>query len=294
MKAFYTIIKVAPNTVTGDTVSIGLLLFQKNRFWLKFSDDKKNVSKRLINNNPEVVDFVVKKIILEIKKQNAECVKSDKSIFPLDRILNSQYFTYLNTYCNGVLQFSAPSLLNDTIDKDKFEKLFELLIDNSVPESNKAKNKISDTFYSAINKNLIKKVNKQVHTNVNITASFIPSMYFHYEMDCIGLNGQLIGAKSIPFDRQQQTLDRDISHFISLITLLSSQYKKDLSKNRFFVIADEPSSASSPEHKTYSEILKSPLFTVVPSEKSSEIADEVIKSKAKKFLGIKPKKTVKA
>jgi hypothetical protein len=287
MKAFYTIIKIAPNSAVGDTVSIGLLLFQNNKFWLKFSEEKKQISKRLINNNPETVDFVTKKISQQIKKLNGQFIQSEKEFFQINNVIN---FNYLSAYCNGVLQFSNPLLLNDIINPQKFEKLFELLIDNSHQPSKKGKDKISDTLYDAVDRMLIKKVNRQIHTNINITAKILPSMYFQYEMDCIGMNGTLVGAKLIPFDRTQVSLDKDISHYIALISLLSTHYKKDVTKNHFFVIADEPLSVKSPEHKTFVDIQKNPLFKVVPSTKIAEIAKDIKKSKAKRFLEIETDK----
>ena len=48
METFYTIIKIAPNPISGDNLSIGLLLRNSERFWLHFSDEKKAVAKRLL------------------------------------------------------------------------------------------------------------------------------------------------------------------------------------------------------------------------------------------------------
>ena len=47
MQTFYTIIKIAPNTMTNDSLSIGLLACDGNKYWLQFSEERKNASKRL-------------------------------------------------------------------------------------------------------------------------------------------------------------------------------------------------------------------------------------------------------
>ena len=60
MKTFYTIIKIAPNTLAGDTLSIGLLLHNGDKYWLQFSEEKKAVAKKLLDSKAEIVDFVVK------------------------------------------------------------------------------------------------------------------------------------------------------------------------------------------------------------------------------------------
>jgi hypothetical protein len=103
-------------------------------------------------------------------------------------------------------------------------------------------------------------------------------------MDCIGLNGAFVGAKSIPFNKSVPTLDKDISHYIALISLLSTKYNKDVKNNNFFLIANEPSVINSPEHNTWENIINNPLFKVVNSEQVNTIAETVEKTKAKTFL----------
>jgi hypothetical protein len=284
MQTFYAIIKIAPNTMTDDSLSIGLLVCNGSKYWLQFSEEKKNASKRLMDENADAVDFIVKQISSHIQKLNKEITKSNTELFPLNALLNSEYFSYLNNYSNGLLRFSKPSFLNDVINEEKFLKLFALLIDKNIEREPKVKDTANEKFYAAINKNLIKKVEKKIHTKVNINSATLPSMYFQYEMDCIGLNGAFVGAKSIPFNKSVPTLDKEISHYIALISLLSTKYNKDVKKNNFFLIADEPTVINSPEHNTWENILNNPLFKVVNSEEVSIIAEKVEHTKAKTFL----------
>lgn len=286
MQTFYTIIKIAPNTMTDDCLSIGLLVCDGSKYWLQFSEERKNASKRLMDENADAVDFIVKQISLHIQKLNKEIIKSNTELFPLNSLLNSEYFSYLNNYSNGLLRFSKPSFLNDVINEEKFLKLFALLIDKNIERKPKVKDTANEKFYAAINKNLIKKVEKKIHTKVNINSATLPSMYFQYEMDCIGLNGAFVGAKSIPFNKSVPTLDKDISHYIALISLLSTKYNKDVKNNNFFLIADEPTVINSPEHNTWENIINNPLFKVVNSEEVSTIAEKVEQTKAKTFLEV--------
>lgn len=270
--------------MTDDCLSIGLLVCDGTKYWLRFSEERKNSAKRLLDENADAVDFIVKQITSHIQKLNKEIKKSNSELFPLNSLLNSEYFSYLNNYSNGLLRFSKPSFLNDTINEEKFIKLFALLIDKNIEKEPKVKDTANDKFYEAINKNLIKKVEKKIHTKVNINSTTLPSMHFQYEMDCIGLNGAFVGAKSIPFNKSAQTLDKDITHYIALISLLSTTYNKDVKKNNFFLIADEPSVINSPEHNTWENIIYNPLFKVVNSEQVDTIAETVEATKAKTFL----------
>ena len=284
MQTFYTIIKIAPNTMTDDCLSIGLLVCDGSKYWLQFSEDRKNASKRLMDENADAVDFIVKQISLHIQKLNKEIIKSNTELFPLNSLLNSEYFSYLNNYSNGLLRFSKPSFLNDVINEEKFLKLFALLIDKNIERGPRVKDIANESFYAAINKNLIKKVEKNIHTKVNINSATLPAMYFQYEMDCIGLNGAFVGAKSIPFNKSVLTLDKEISHYIALISLLSTTYNKDVKNNNFFLIADEPTVINSPEHNTWENIINNPLFKVVNSEHVNIIVEKVEQTKAKTFL----------
>ena len=284
MQTFYTIIKIAPNTMTDDCLSIGLLVCDGSKYWLQFSEDRKNASKRLMDENASAVDFIVKQISLHIQKLNKEIIKSNTELFPLNSLLNSEYFSYLNNYSNGLLRFSKPSFLNDVINEEKFLKLFALLIDKNIERGPRVKDIANESFYAAINKNLIKKVEKKIHTKVNINSATLPAMYFQYEMDCIGLNGAFVGAKSIPFNKSVLTLDKEISHYIALISLLSTTYNKDVKNNNFFLIADEPAVINSPEYNTWENIINNPLFKVVNSEHVNIIVEKVEQTKAKTFL----------
>ena len=286
MQTYYTILKIAPNTMTDDCLSIGLLVYDGKKFWLQFSEDRKNAVKRLMDENGDAIDFIVKQIIAQVKKINKEIVKSDSELFVLNSLLNSDYFNYLNNYSNGLLRFSKPSFLNDTINEEKFLKLFALLIDKNIEREPKVKDLTNEKFFAIIHKNLIKKVENKIHTNVNINSTLLSSMYFQYEMDCIGLNGAFVGAKAIPFNKSLLTLDKDVSHYIALISLLSTNYEIETKKNNFFLIADEPNAISSPEHTAWENILKNPMFKVINSEQTDMVTDIVETSKAGPFLNI--------
>ena len=146
--------------MTDDCLSIGLLVCDGSKYWLQFSEERKNVSKRLMNENAYAVDFIVKQISLHIQKLNKEIIKSNTELFPLNSLLNSEYFSYLNNYSNGLLRFSKPSFLNDVINEEKFLKLFALLIDKNIEREPKVK----DTECKA-NIEAIKCINNQNNAN---------------------------------------------------------------------------------------------------------------------------------
>jgi len=135
-----------------------------------------------------------------------------------------------------------------------------------------------------ITKNLIDKVNTKVHTHYKFKPEVFPSIYFPYEMDCIGLNGSLIGAKSLSFNKSLQVIDKNISHYFTLISSLSSKYNKSLKDNNFYLISEEPSEISSKEHKLWESVRYNELISVINPEESNKVADLIIEKNATKFL----------
>lgn len=272
--------------MTDDSLSIGLLLFDGQKYWLRFSNDRKNVAKNLIGENAVVVDFVIKQLNSCVEITNKDISKSKTEIFAmniqLDILLNSDYLNYLNNYSNGLLKFSKPNFLDDDINEEKFGKLFEIFIGKKV-ERNIITQKSNKNFYELINKNLIEKVQNKIYTNIEIDNKISPSMLFDYKMDCIGLNGVFTGAKAIPFNRKADILDKEISHYLNLIMSLSTDYRKKNNENNFYLIADEPSDIASAEHNMWEDAYNTPFFKVINVEEVNIIAEKVEKTNAKKF-----------
>jgi len=102
-------------------------------------------------------------------------------------------------------------------------------------------------------------------------------------MDCIGLNGSFVGAKSLPLDSSIQTLEKNVSHYVTLIAFLSQQYQKDLSKNKFFLITDEPQQ-NTHEHRFWEEMKDVPSFEMIPSDEAEKVAEVVENTGATVFL----------
>lgn len=137
-----------------------------------------------------------------------------------------------------------------------------------------------------IEKKLINRVQNRVHTNYKFKPELFPSIYFSYEMDCIGLNGSLIGAKSLSFDKSIQSLDKDISHYFALISSLSSKYNKSLNDNEFYLISEEPKEIDSKEHKFWESVKLNKIIKVIDPEESGQVAELIIKENSSKFLEI--------
>ncbi len=129
MNSFYTIVKIVSNIAANDSISIGLIANTKDGFMAGFSMRKMQIAKILLEENESLVDFVVQQIKSKLKQMNEE-KDSESADYIQNRVLKLEHFQYLHNYSNNTLQFSPPKVVEDSIDSEKFDKLFEVFVDS--------------------------------------------------------------------------------------------------------------------------------------------------------------------
>lgn len=285
MKSYYSLIKLIPNESSEESLTIGILVFSNQRFLLQFSNRKKRIAQSLFSFDSKLLTFIEREIEEKIKQQNQLSENSKEELFSSPDLLNENYFHYLNKYSNGLLRFSSPRIIADTFNEKKFHQLFTLLVDdvsdkNEKPDPNKI---IEKKFYSRIEKNLLKKVQGKIHTHQRLDNKVVPSLISPFEMDCIGKNGVYVGAKSLPFNRTQDTLNRTINTYISIIAHLNKNQKKNHG-NHFFLIADQPDKKSK-GYKYWKQLYDANgFYKMIDSNDSEIVAETVNKNNASTFI----------
>src|SRR5699024_6114129 len=181
MKSYYSIVRISPNSAAKDRISIGILAGQEEALWLKISERKLRWVRQMVSSS-KVLDFTLKQLEAYVEEYHIKVKESKKELFDYNQPLKADDLDYLNRYSNGMLQFSAPSLLNDRLDETKIEKLFHLLVDDQVDERVILKEN-EDRIQSVIHKELIEKIEGQIHTHIQLTRKQIPNLFFNYKMD---------------------------------------------------------------------------------------------------------------
>lgn len=273
--------------MSGDSLTIGIILSSPHGVRLKISRAKKVFAKSIVNIDGSLIDFIEREIINKIKEHNKLLSSSKNSLFEASTFLSSEYFQYLANYSNGLLKFTPPSIIADNVDDAKFLKLFSLFVDYSVETLTKqddSSKKYEKEFYNKVNTNLIEKVKDKVHTREAISRKVVPTLSNPFEMDCIGQNGVLIGAKSLPFIQSKETIYKSLNTYISVIAYLSAAYQHSLVNNKFFLIADQPAK-SSPTFNLWNDLNKHDnIVKVISSDDSGEVAELIERSGASKFI----------
>jgi hypothetical protein len=285
MNSFYNILKIARDPNSNDSVAIGLIAYSSNRYFFQFSVKKMKIAKSLLDDNSDFVDFFENQIVSKFSSLNKSIESAESTLFVSDKLLTADYFNYMNRYSNNLVQFSKPFYLNKDIDINDFKKLFALLIGDDFQYSLKDITNQQE-FETRIKEKLIDTVKEKVHVYAKLTEKVVPSLYFPFELDCIGMNGVITAAKSIDFNRNEVTIDRNLSHYFQISTLLAKIFNKDKRDNNFYLIADEPEKVNSKEHHIWVQLKKQKQFEIIHSEEAHIIANKIDETNSHKFLDI--------
>lgn len=277
MESFYSLVKIVANQASGDSLTIGIIVRTHDGFMYKFSKTKKSIARALLPGRGRQVDVIEKQITAKLDETNA-------SPTSFTRLGAQEYFTYLSRYSNGVLSFSPPAVLGGSFNNATLDKLYALFVDGTESTTNDFTQVQFTTFKERIETRLISRVENRVHTKVTFGPGQFHSLFSSFEMDCVGKNGVLIGAKSLFMGQSKQTLASHVQTYMNVILHLSADYDADIKDNKFYLIADEPSDRESPQHKVWQNLQREELLTVIPSTQSGEVADDILNSHAGKFL----------
>lgn len=282
MKTYYSIIKVVSNSLSNDSLGVGMIMSDEEKFFIKFSDLKIKIAKSLLGDSKNSIDFFLTQIENTIKKTNK---KTQPTLFANSKLINSDYLSYLHKYSNNIIQYQEPKFIKEQNNIENFDRLFELLIEKNLPK--KSEKKKSDIYIKSkkiIEKKLISRVKNKVHTNIKFTNKILPSLYFNYEIDCIGLNGVFTGAKSLDFNQSEQTLQKELGNYFAFSDILAYKHNKNSVENNFYLISDEPTNVGSKKHQLWEKIHNLKKFTLVHPEASGVIAQKIEETNACMFI----------
>lgn len=282
MKSFYSLIKININSVSDDNLTIGLICFSDNRFQFAFSNHRKKQAKNILNDSNFIIDYFEREISLKLENLNkSNLMEANQNVIDLN------YFNYLSKYNNGILRITKPNFIDDTVDEIKFNSLYRTFLNENIEKVEnriKAYSQEDDQFSNRIMTNLISRVEDRIHTHQKFNKTLIPSLISQFELDCIGKNGILVGAKSLDLTQSKATLNAHTNGYINVITHLSYKLNLNPFENNFYLICDEPVDVSTEEHLIWEYLCKENLFSVINSEEVDKVVYEIEKSNASRFL----------
>lgn len=119
MKSFISILSFQTSSYSGENLAGGLIAVSGNKIWFKTSDFKLQIAKMICGQDYETM---VKQITNLIQNQiNSPQIETFAPFSP-------EYFSYLNKYSQGILQFGPPKPVGLEIDDNTFDELFKQFI----------------------------------------------------------------------------------------------------------------------------------------------------------------------
>ena len=287
MKSHYSILRFINNPLSRENIAIGLIAISENQVRFRFSNEKVNLIKKLNPYGFELANFTLNKIEDSI---NSSYVKEDELIGN-ENIFNIEYIERLSSYNNGILQFDKPSAINIEFNQTFFDSFFIKYIGLESRYSKTENNSIS-IFKNRIKSKLYEPLKNQIDVDLKIKKKQIPSLYFDYHLDGIGVNGVVYSIKGIDLNSNQapSVIAKDISEFESFNQRLDSFSKSKglpAGKNKHYLVID-PYKGSKLSYLDLYNILSDsdkdlPFYELIGSKDLNELVIQLKKNKTRKF-----------
>ncbi len=292
MLPFYTLLRVVPNPASGEAVVVGLVLFDGISYIIRVSPRKLNLAIKLVPHAETTIRFAVRKLENRVAQDTAvrrEALAADR-LPDAAQVITQDNWNYLNRYMNGLVQVDKPEAIMLFAD-DKPQTVFEQLYESLVAANEPVKRSRKKATVKLPVRKMIERVKTQVHTNVTLTPAMLPDLFFQLKLECIGMNGSLIGAHSLPLDRLSiGTLQQHYSECQFALKSLTQHYQPEKpEKNKLYLLADEPNPVTDTDkHKFWQAIQGNPVFKVLRTDEAEIVAEQIEKTGAQLFLKADP------
>lgn len=245
MKNFMSSVYIKPNPVSDEKVCVGLFVGGAGKSHFALSANKLRMVNSLL---PKEVFHSLKKSLETLEHTVAEKTAHEHTVLFNDRIFTADYFTYLNKYNKGLINFSEPSTIGKGISEAEFEKLFEMYIGEPLHKKEEANAK--KTFKKAVNEYLKKDIFKsKADINYTINNDIISTIYTERTIDFISCNGNIFAGKSIDFNAEPRTIESHLFEYRVMVEgLIDFAKRKKLTGNpKFMAYHNEPETAKTKE-----------------------------------------------
>lgn len=186
-----------------EKICIGLFAMLDGITRFDFSEPKIKLVK------PFFHEEVLKNTVATLKRLKTDLDNEMKSPLRYSSFTQDS-FAYLNAYSNGILFFSSVK----TVAANDFEQLFNFLVFKDESKSHFQK---PDTFKSRVKSFLslsgFEKVDKFYPIDTSIT-----NRYTDLKVEFIGKNGSLIVGKTIDFNNDHESVDKNLLEFETIVS----------------------------------------------------------------------------
>lgn len=287
MESYYSILRFVNNPVSNESIAVGLIFICQDQVYFKYSEQKINFVKKLNPAVSKLFDFSIDQLNSYIRKDSSV---STEMLFQFPKNINSNFLNRLADYNNGILQFSKLAFIKDNVDQEIFLDYFRKFINNSVGEQKQTEGDHISLLKSKIEKSFYAPLKDKIDVEYTLKKKSLPSLFFDYKLDGVGVNGSMYATKSIDFNSNKPLVQikSEISEFESVIERLNKFAESKNIPNlrpQYNLIVD-PYHGNSPSTSELYSLLKEenmPFFKLISSDDIDELVRQYIKNKVKKF-----------
>lgn len=226
MKTFFSTISIQTNPVSLEKVVVALLAVTENHVYFHYSKNKLNLLDKLAPSKIGI-GALAKKSLQQIKntvnETNKSLQKTQTSIIFEKSIFSVEYFSYLNKYNNGILNFSEPASIPFDFTTEKFESYYF----NFIGEPTVLVEKKTLTFAQKLKPAFDK---EGLEEKADLKFYFEP-IHFHgiikdSDISLITKNGEISAIQTIDFNLTDQTIVTNVFETQSIHVALQHFAKK--------------------------------------------------------------------
>ncbi|WP_291122618.1 hypothetical protein [Empedobacter sp. UBA7620] len=293
MKSYYSLIRYFNNSLSKENIVIGLIAISTTNVFYRFSESKIKLISKFSDHRDDLLNYNVKKIkdYLDINVKDKLFVKENSYNLKL-------YIDRLSIYSNGLIQFDKPVELNMDVNEAFFNTFYDKYIGEF--KSNARNKKVDQVFIQRVENKFSKPLEHIIDIDYRIEKKIIPSLFFDYKLNGIGVNGSIYSVKCIDINsnRTLENIQKDVSELESLSYRLN-RFSEDKvmhpENNRHYLVIDEYKGYDDKYAELYEALIsqENDLYKIVNSDQLDNITTKIINSGATKFSALIEQKQIR-
>ena len=287
MESYYSILKFVNNPVSNESIAVGLIFISQGQVFFKYSEQKIIFVKKLNPSVSKLFDFSIEQLNSYIKKDS---LVSSGMLFQFPKNLNSDFLNRLSDYNNGILQFSKLSFIKDNVDQRVFLDYFGKFINNTFAELKQTAKDHLSPLRSKIEKSFYAPLKNKIDVEFTLKKKSLPSLFFDFKFDGLGVNGSMYATKSIDFNSNKSLgqIKSELSEYESVIERLNKFAEKNNIPNlapQYNLIVDPYNGNSASTSELYWQLREEnmPFFKLISSDELEDLVALIIRQNVRKF-----------
>ena len=288
MSSYYSVIQFVSNQWYRENVTIGLLAISGKNIFFRTAAQKIKLAESLNPEAKNILSFSLKQLNQFISSEQELVAGSDERCIEVEQVLNEAYVERLHRYSNGIVRFSPPEFVGKAFDCNSFATYFQNIVGANKGAPSKSRRKSASSFFSEIEQRLHKPLENKVDVSFTLKKRSLPSLYFDFELENIGVNGSIIASASIDINKERiDVLHKKLTEYETVIDRLRSFAKSEGigSDHTFYLIANsyDGETLSNQELDSFLQNGIKGKFERISTSQLDEIVKKVNNSGATKF-----------